>query len=207
MILIENILADETLLSRRFLCDSSQCKGACCTYKGGTGAPLLDSEVQFVEQVVPAVLEYLPARAIKEIEKFGAVEGFDGNYGTRCIDSADCVFVYFEGDEAKCAIEKAYFAGKTEFRKPISCHLFPIRVSDFGGDYLYYEQFDECQSAIANGEKQNVFLHQMLKDALVRAYGEKWYLQLCEKAEAMNVKYSPTASRFTADELQKLKEI
>jgi hypothetical protein len=111
---------------------------------GGAGAPLLETEVALVRDVVPAVISYLPTRAKAILARQDPVEGPEGDRSIACIDDADCVFVYYEDSVAKCAIEKAYFNGEVEFRKPLSCHLFPIRVANFGGPYLHYEVIDEC---------------------------------------------------------------
>jgi hypothetical protein len=184
MILIDNILVDEAIVSTPFLCNTNQCKGACCTVKGGSGAPLLDDEVERVEASVQAASAYLSERSQAEIRQRGATEGTAGEYATRCIDDRDCVFVYYESgsDVAKCAIERAYFDGKTPFRKPISCHLFPIRVADFNGPYLYYEHFPECAPALAHGSVHQATIADCVKDAIVRAYGEEWYEKLMAHA-------------------------
>ena len=92
----------------------------------------------------------------------------------------ECVFVYFEDDIAKCAIETAYWEGKTDFQKPISCHLFPIRVSDFGGDVLRFEKFDECKPAFAAGKNNNITVVEYCEEPLNRLYGKNWYSQLKE---------------------------
>lgn len=180
MFIIDNILADERMLTQHFLCDTKQCKGACCTVKGGFGAPLLDSEVDDIQTAIPFVMPILSARNKAEITKYGAIEGAEGELTTRCIDDKDCVFVYYESgsDVAKCSIEKMYFAGKSTFRKPLSCHLFPIRIADFNGPYLYFEDFDGCQSALVYGKDQNVFVFESIKEALIRAFGEDWVKKL-----------------------------
>ncbi len=183
MIPIDNILVDESIVSTQFLCNTKQCKGACCTFKGGSGAPVLDSEVDTINEVVQTVWRYLPRRAQEEITKHGAVSGSAGDYSMRCIDDADCVFVYYDGDVAKCAVEKAYFADETPFRKPLSCHLFPIRVADFQGPYLYYDVFSECRSALPHGKQTGVYLNDMLREALERAYGAEWVAKLSAIAE------------------------
>ncbi len=180
MFIIDNILGDESITSTHFLCDLNKCKGACCTVKGGQGAPVLDSEVDEVNNSIKAASVYLSDRSKAIIHEHGAVEGTEGDFTTRCIDDHDCVFVYYEkgSDIAKCAIEKAYFEGALSFRKPISCHLFPVRVADFNGPYLYYDEFPECKPALDNGKKQNVKIHQSVKEALIRAYSEEWYERL-----------------------------
>jgi hypothetical protein len=199
MFIIDNILGDDKLLTQPFLCNLKQCKGACCTVKGGSGAPVLDSEVALVNAAVPVAWRYLSERSQREITTHGAVEGSEGEYGTTCIDDADCVFVYYErgSDIAKCAIEQAYNDGKTSFRKPISCHLFPVRVADFSGTYLYYEEFDECKPAIAHGEANNANIYDCVKDALVRSYGDEWFGKLQELAKRESKKLTTQTTATT----------
>lgn len=156
---------------------------------GGRGAPLLEEEVKLVHAAIEPSLKYLPERNRLVIATQGAVEGRRGDHATRCIDQRDCVFVYYEGTVAKCAIEKAYFNGETPFRKPISCHLFPIRISSvFDMDYLRYEHIPECDPALRNGRKQGIPLYKFLRDALTRAYGEEFYAELVAVIEAKEAK-------------------
>lgn len=151
---------------------------------GGRGAPLDDAEVALIEAAIPAALPYLPERNRGIIQARGAVEGRPGDYATRCIDRRDCVFVYYESDVAKCAIERAYFRKETTFRKPLSCHLFPIRIDQvFDADYLRYERIAECEPAVENGTKRGVPLYKFLKEAIVRAYGEEYYKELAARIE------------------------
>lgn len=178
MFLIDNILLDEHIVNTPFLCETTKCKGACCTVKGGQGAPLLDEEIPLLEDAIQPATKYLSARSKEAIAANGVYEGAPGEYTTRCIDDADCVFVFYEGDIAKCSIEKAYFEGRGTFRKPLSCHLFPIRVTDFHGAYLYYDKFDECAPALEHGARQNVHIPETVKEALLRAFGEEWYAKL-----------------------------
>ena len=96
------------------------------------------------------------------------------------MNSKDCIFVYYEKDIAKCAIEKAYFENKINFRKPISCHLFPIRVNNLGGPILKYERYDECNPALDQGNKLDLSILEFCKDALIRAYGIEFYNNLLE---------------------------
>lgn len=101
-----------------------------------------------------------------------------GDRSVACIDDADCVFVYYENSVAKCAIEKAYHNGESDFRKPLSCHLFPIRIADFGGPYLHYEQIEECEPGRELGARLGIPMVESLKDSLVRAFGEKAYARM-----------------------------
>lgn len=183
MILLDNLLIQEQVLTASFACDLQQCKGACCTMKGGAGAPLLEDEMEDLRSVVPTVLELLPDRARTWLQKNDPVEGPPGDRSVACLNDADCVFVYYDGDVAKCAIEKAYFKGEVSFRKPLSCHLFPIRVANFGGPYLHYEQIDECEPGRTLGSKLGRPLVESLRDALTRAYGQSMYEQIL--AESM----------------------
>jgi len=186
MILIDNILVSEEILTTKFNCNLSECKGACCTFPGGYGAPILDEEIAMIEDCLSVAFEYLSPKSVTVIKEKGFVEGKEGNFSTVCIDKKDCVFVYYDGDIAKCALEKAYFDGKIKFRKPLSCHLFPVRVSNFSGDYLYYDEFSECKSALELGVSENIHIFENIKDAFIRAYGNDWYNLLTDYAKTLN---------------------
>ncbi|GAB5466583.1 MAG: DUF3109 family protein [Candidatus Kapaibacteriales bacterium] len=195
---IDNILIDGTITSKNFLCDLDNCKGACCTMPGETGAPLAESEIASIEGILDQTLPYLPEKNQKLIREHGFwSKDEDGSLATNVIDNKDCYFVYYEGDIAKCAIEKAYYDGHVsvndkDFIKPISCHLFPIRVGDFGGEYLYYEEFDVCGPGRELGESKGVKLVSMLKDAIIRAYGENKYEELLSLTKYVDSKKNTT---------------
>jgi hypothetical protein len=178
LLVIDNIAVEGNLLTRKFACDLLKCKGACCSLPGGRGAPLLDSELEQIRKALPAVLPNLSEDKRKSIQQFGFYEGGPGDYATTCVDDEDCVFVYRENGIAKCAIERAFNEGKIEFRKPISCHLYPIRINRFGGDILRYHQIPECKPAIEKGEAENINVIDFVKTSLVRQYGEEWYDKL-----------------------------
>lgn len=182
MMLIRDILIDENVATAKFSCDVGKCKGACCTLAGGGGAPLLDEEVPIMRELYAVVKEYLPDTSRKVVRK-QPVTGTLGEYETTCVDNRECCFVFFENGIAKCSIEKAYFEGKTNFRKPISCHLFPIRVGDFGGSYIFYEQFRECEPGRAKGADEGVYLLDELQVPLERAFGGEWAKELNKHAE------------------------
>ncbi|MCL5990529.1 MAG: DUF3109 family protein [Bacteroidetes bacterium] len=175
MILIENILLEEEITETSFSCDLNKCKGACCTFPGKYGAPLKDDEINMLYDNFDNAKQFLSKKSLDYIDKHGFYEGSKENYSTMCIDKKDCVFVYYENSVAKCAIEKAYNLGLSSFRKPISCHLFPIRVSSSGRNYLYFQNIPECKPALKKGRSEKVELVNFSKDALIRAYGEKWY--------------------------------
>lgn len=175
MLNIDNIVINDNVFTTKFTCNLEKCKGACCTMESSYGAPLKKDEIPLIEKVLPEVINLIPEEHRKEIETNGWWEEKDGVYMTRSVDDQACVFVYFEENGiAKCAIEKAYFKGKIDFRKPVSCHLFPIRVTDFGGPVLYFEQYDDCRPAIEYGQKTGIKVFDFCKDALEREYGTEW---------------------------------
>lgn len=175
MILLDDLLIQEQVLTTTFACDLQRCKGACCTLSGGAGAPLLENEVKPLQLSVQAALPYLGERSRIWLAENDPVEGHLGERSVACLDEADCVFVYYDHSVAKCALEKAYHNGESDFRKPLSCHLFPIRIADFGGPYLHYEKIEECEPGRELGARLGIPMVESLKDALIRAFGEKAY--------------------------------
>lgn len=172
---IDGILVDQDLAKTHFTCNLEICKGACCTMKSEYGAPLKEEEIEIIAKVLPEVKKYLPEIAIKEIEKNGFWEEKQNELMTRSIGDEDCVFVYYDGDIAKCAIEKAYNEGKVDFIKPISCHLFPIRVVDFGGDVLKYEEYMDCKPALEKGKETKLSILKFCQKPIERAFGKEFY--------------------------------
>jgi hypothetical protein len=184
MIIVGDIFVDDEVLKASFCCDLQACHGACCCLEGGRGAPLDDGEVGELRRAYQAVRPYLRPISIATIERDGLVEGFPGNYATTCIEKKECAFVYFDEGIAKCAFERAFQEGKTTWRKPLSCHLFPVRVRSFGREVVRYEQMPECRPAVALGESMNLKLYEFLKPSLIRKYGEDWYSLLIAKKDA-----------------------
>lgn len=180
LVQIDNILVGREIANVKFACDLKQCKGACCTLESEYGAPIQNEELEQISSVLEIVKDYLPEHHKKEIEHKGFYEKKDFELMTRSFNNKACVFVYYENKIAKCSLEKAFLDGKTKFRKPISCHLFPIRISDFGGDILRYEKFEECSPAIERGEEEKINLIDFLEEPLKRKYGNNWYLKLKE---------------------------
>jgi hypothetical protein len=175
VIFISDIQIEEEITKAHFACDVQKCKGACCTIAGSRGAPLEDAEIPALELASEAAMKYLPADRREILETYGAFEGAPGSFATTCVDDRDCVFVYYDGDVARCSLERAFLNGETNWRKPISCHLFPIRVGTSRGVRLRYEKISECKPAIERGKKENIFLHDFLKDSLARKFGPEWY--------------------------------
>lgn len=191
MFIVGEAVVEDDVATARFACDCANCKGACCTLAGGRGAPLTDEEADEIERVFPIAKKYLSKRSLDVIEAEGMVEGISGHYYTVCIGNKDCVFVFYEDGIARCALEKAFLDGLTDWRKPISCHLFPIRIDKNDTDRIRYERIRECETGRSLGERQNIPLYEYLKEPLIRAYGEEWY---SEFQAACLLKY-PVVSR------------
>jgi len=175
MVEIGKTIIDDMIPRMKFACNLSLCKGACCTIAGGTGAPLLDDELEQIDQAFPIIKSSLPKEHLESIAQFGLYEGSAGSYATMCFNNRACVFVLYENGGARCAFEKAYFEGTLKWRKPLSCHLFPIRVSRGRTDFLRYERIIECSDALIRGENEYIFLCTFLKEPLIRAFGLAWY--------------------------------
>lgn len=184
MFAVDNVLISDDLLDAPFSCNLGACHGACCV-QGESGAPLEPEETVALDRLLPIVLADLRPEARAVIAERGAWEEIaPGEYATTCVDRAECVFVTYDGPVAKCALQKAHLAGKVDFPKPISCHLFPIRVEDFGEvDALNYEQVGLCTSAVRKGRRNGVQLHDFLQEPLVRKYGEAWYRKFRDACE------------------------
>jgi hypothetical protein len=180
---VGNAVVEQGLQEASFSCDLEVCKGACCCLAGWRGAPLADEEVREIELAYPVVRKYLPQRSIAEIESKGLVEGRAGDYATECVGERECVFVYFEGGIAKCSFERAYLEGALSWRKPLSCHLFPVRVRSAGRDYLHYDEIPECTGGRNRGASEGVKLYVFLRDSLVRRFGQEWYEEFREHCE------------------------
>lgn len=179
-IVINNVILRQEVIDTKFACNLDKCKGACCTIESDFGAPLLEDEVVRIHESLSAVKDYLSETHLNKLAKDGFWEKKNGELLVNSINRKDCIFTFFENGIAKCALEQAFLDGKTDFRKPLSCHLFPIRVIKFGGDILRYEEFSECSPAIERGKKENISLIDFCKTALERLYNKSWYSQLKE---------------------------
>lgn len=175
MFVVGNVVIDEDIPHATFCCDVPRCRGACCMVAGGRGAPLVDQELQEIATAFRRVKPYLSQNALRTIEKEGLYEGKAGDFATTCVDGHECVFAYFEGGIARCSFDRAFGEGKITWRKPLSCHLYPLRVRKNGTDLLQYHQIEECQAGRERGKKQKTILRTFLQEPLVRAYGEEWY--------------------------------
>jgi Protein of unknown function (DUF3109) len=175
---VEGVVVRSEILETPFVCDVVKCKGACCTLKSEYGAPVNNTEIEEIEKILDIVKEYLSEEHRSEIERNAFWEEKGDELLLRSVDKRACVFVYYENDIARCSLEKAFFEGKTNFRKPISCHLFPIRVTKFGGDILRYEKISECEPALENGKEKNITIAEFCRESLKRLYGKKWVSKL-----------------------------
>ena len=170
-------------LSEKFCCDLDACAGTCCI-EGDAGAPVDLDEVEELEAALPVVWNDLSASAQTVIDKQGVVyTDEEGDLVTSIVNGKDCVFTcYDEKGCCFCALEKAYRAGKTNFYKPLSCHLYPIRLKKIGDmTALNYHRWDVCKAAVCKGEQLNLPVYRFLKEPLIRCFGQAWYDEL-EKA-------------------------
>lgn len=180
MIAIDNILVSDELVEEQFVCDLNKCKGGCCV-DGDAGAPLDESELAKMDEIYDAVKPYLPAKHIKEIEQQGRyVYNEEFGWVTPAINGGICVYAIKDPlGIVKCGIEQAYYDKKVDWKKPISCHLFPVRIkksSDGELEYVNYEpREDLCKPACRLGKKLKVPVYQFLKEPLIRKYGEEFY--------------------------------
>ncbi|MCD7935524.1 MAG: DUF3109 family protein [Tannerellaceae bacterium] len=185
MIQIDDTLVSLDLLEGRFICDLGQCKGECCV-EGDSGAPLEDEEVAELEKVLPVIWEDLSPEAQAIIEEQGvAYVDNDGDLVTSIVDGKNCVFTCYEADgTCSCAIERAFRAGKTNYYKPVSCHLYPVRVANYATyRAVNYDRWAVCKAAEILGKKEGVPVYRFLKTPLIRKFGEEWYKEL-EKVAA-----------------------
>jgi len=182
------IISDD-IFENHFLCDILKCKGACCI-EGDSGAPLTDDEAIQIELEYHTFENLLPKKHKREVEKQGhSLIDSDGDLVTPLVDDRQCVYSYYNDNGIlKCAIEKAHFEGKTEFRKPISCHLFPIRITEYKRfDALNYQELDICKPGRECGASEKLPLYKFLKEPLVKKYGAEWYAELEIAAEHLQV--------------------
>jgi len=184
MLRIENNIISLNILEKKFCCDISQCLGNCCRY-GDSGAPLTSEEVKILEEIMPTVLAFLPEAGKKAlVEKGSSVIDFEGDNVTPLVGSEECAYAIIEGNTFLCGIERAWTEGKISFRKPLSCHLFPIRIrkySDFIA--LNYEEWAICIAARERGNTEGIYVYQFLKEPLIRVLGKDIYNQICVAAE------------------------
>ena len=185
MFQIGKTIVSEEIIDKDFVCNLSACKGACCI-DGDAGAPLEKEETKILEEIYPKVKPFLRQEGIDVIEKEGTwITNDFGELETPLINNADCAYVIFdENKTALCAIEEAYNQGVIDWKKPVSCHLYPIRVRDYSEfSAVNYDKWEICDDACSLGKELQVPVYKFVKQALVRKFGEDWYEELEKVAE------------------------
>jgi len=173
-------IVSEDIIEKDFVCNLSACKGACCV-EGDAGAPLEEDEAKILREIYPKVKPFLREEGIKAIEKQGTyITTEEGELETPLIDGAECAYVFFDQKgTALCAIEEAYNKGIVNWKKPISCHLYPIRVKEYSEfSAINYNKWHICDDACTLGKELQVPVYKFVKEALIRKFGEDWYMEL-----------------------------
>lgn len=186
MVQIDDKLISEDIFSEEFVCNLSRCKGACCV-EGDVGAPLDREETKILEDIFDKIKPYLRSEGVRALEEQGTwtVDPSDGDFVTPMVNGEECAYVIFdEKGVTKCGIEKAYENGAVDWQKPISCHLYPIRVSEYSSfTALNYHEWPICSDACELGKELKVPVYKFLKGPIERKYGEEFYQTLSEAAD------------------------
>lgn len=185
MIVLQNTVISDDVRDKFFVCNLEKCKGACCV-EGDLGAPLEESELQILQDNYEHIKPYLSRKGREAIEEQGLyIKDWENDFSTPTIKDRECAYaIYDESLTLKCGIEQAYLDGKISWKKPISCHLYPIRISKYDGfEALNYDKWGICSAACSFGEQLGVPVYKFLKEPLVRKYGEDWYNELDKLVE------------------------
>ncbi len=188
MLFIQEVLVSKDIVQEQFMCQLDACKGACC-WEGDFGAPLETAELHILEKIYEHIRPYLTPEGVAVLEKEGLFTYYKENkeYGTPLLSNGACAYMtYDENGIAKCGIEQAYQDGATDFKKPISCHLYPVRISKkpkLGFEALNYDRWDICSAACSLGKDQKMPIYQFVKEAIIRKYGEDFFEELEAAAE------------------------
>ncbi len=184
MIVIDDKIVSDNVVNIEFSCDLAACHGDCCI-EGDEGAPLEEEEIGILEDALDEIAPYMRAEGLKVVDDTGVFDyGAEGDYVTPLVNGNECAFVYFENDISFCAIEKAFREGKIDFIKPISCHLYPIRITEYA-DFIAvnYHEWPICSTALKHGKQKGIPVYKSLEEPLIRKYGEEWYLKLVKAVE------------------------
>lgn len=188
MIKIGKTIVSTDILTQQFCCDVTKCLGSCCV-QGDSGAPLEDEEITLLEQEWEQIKPYLREEGLSAIEEQGnwIVDEEEDKVTPLVNKKNECAYAVFENGIAKCGIEKAYNDGKTSLQKPVSCHLYPVRIEKYRDfDALNYDRWDVCKPAVPHGQKLGLPVYTFVKDALIRKYGEEWYRELTIAAKNLH---------------------
>ena len=173
---LDKYIIDDRIFDVKFSCDLTACKGACCTIAGTEGAPLLESEINVMKHALPKVMKYLPERHKDIIEREGFYYKHDHNLAVSTYNDNECVFSFYDDKQvAKCAFQTAYFNGEIEFKKPVSCYLFPVRVYGKKRNIMRYEKISECSEALDKGLMEDTSVFEFLKQPLIDEFGIDFY--------------------------------
>ena len=185
MIVLDKTTISDDLRRVQFVCNIKKCKGACCV-EGDAGAPLLDEEIGLLEDCLDEVKANMRPEGLRVIEQVGVYEyDMSAQLVTPLVNGRECAFANFTDGIAWCAIERTWEQKKISFRKPVSCHLYPVRITDYDTfEAVNYHEWHICRPALVNGRRNEVPLYVFLKDALTRRYGKKWYDALLKEIEA-----------------------
>ncbi len=181
-----SLRVDQNIISTRFACDLAACKGACCTFPGGSGPPVAEDEIPILENAWEAVRDLVPGMHRQEGDRLGLFVQDGEDLTIRCYDHRACLFVMYEKDVAVCSIQKLHQEGQFDWPKPLSCHLFPIRVRGRRHDQLRYEQFSECAPALEAGAEADLPLVDFLETPLKRAFGDGIFTELKKRSDAFH---------------------
>ncbi len=188
MLRIADTIFSLDVLTKHFGCNLPTCLGNCCRY-GDSGAPLTDSEIITLREIYPDVKPYLRPDGIRVIEEKGfSVLDFENDRVTPLIGDEECAYSILKGNIFMCGIEKAFEEGKTDFQKPVSCHLFPVRIKQYKDFWaVNYQELSICSSARQKGREGNLYVYEFLKEPLIRALGKEIYDELCIAAEELKL--------------------
>lgn len=185
MLQIQNTIVTLDLAEEFFCCDLEKCLGACCI-EGDAGAPVTIDEVAKIEEALPVVEPEMLPRAVEEVRQNGvAYVDQEGDLVTTILDGRNCAFTcYAPGGICLCALEKAFREGKTGFKKPASCSLYPLRLTTYATfTAVNYHRWKICRDAVANGRKKEIRLYQFLRGPLTERFGQEWYDELAQACE------------------------
>lgn len=180
------MVVSEEILEREFVCNLQACKGGCCV-DGNAGAPLEEEEIRILEKIYPNVKPFLRPEGVDAIESQGAfVKGEDGEWETPLLNGAECAYVIYRDDIALCGIEAAHRAGAVSWKKPVSCHLYPVRIREYTQlTAVNYHRWQICDPACDLGAELKVPIYKFVREALIRKFGESWYAELEEVARTL----------------------
>ncbi|NOY36244.1 MAG: DUF3109 family protein [Chlorobi bacterium] len=183
MIQIDNTLVSLDVIEKMFVCNLFRCRGMCCVH-GESGAPLEGEEADILTKLLPVIRPYLRPEGLAAIDEQGtSMIDSDGDLVTPLIQNRECAYTVIENGIYKCGIEKAYYGRKIAFRKPVSCHLYPVRIRKYEAyDAVNFEYWSHCNLAVEKGEETGTPVYVFLKDALIRKYGRKWFGKLVTAA-------------------------